>query len=280
MNIVRNKKALAEAIRGLRGQGKTIGLVPTMGALHAGHISLVQIALKHASAAVATIFINPTQFGPNEDFAKYPRTEEEDIEKLRNAGTHLIYIPTVEEMYPEGAVTRVIVPGISSDLEGAFRPGFFDGVATVVTKLFMQMTPDIAVFGEKDYQQLHIIRQMTRDLDLPIEIYGGPTLRETDGLAMASRNRYLNEKERKIAPALHQILKEVADKLRKKHPITSSLAEAKQALLLAGFTKVDYIELRDAATLAPLTEIKNPARLLAAAHIGTTRLIDNIGITS
>lgn len=280
METLRNKKALAEAIRALRADGKTIGLVPTLGALHAGHVSLVDIARRHADAVVATVFVNPTQFGPNEDFLKYPRTEAEDLEKLTQAGAYAAYLPTVEEMYPAGAVTRVQVPGISAELCGAFRPGHFDGVATIVTKLFMQAMPDVAVFGEKDYQQLHIIRQMTRDLDIPVQIFGAPILRETDGLAMSSRNRYLDPQQRKIAASLYAILNETAEAIRAGMLLSSVLTQASEALLMAGFSKVDYIELRNAETLAPARDLKRPARLLAAAHLGTTRLIDNIAVVS
>ncbi len=278
MDIVRSKKALAEAIRALRAQGKTIGLVPTMGALHAGHVSLVEIAKNHAEAVAATIFVNPMQFGPNEDLAKYPRTEAEDIKKLEAADTALAYIPTVEEMYAPDAITRVHVPGISSELDGVFRPGHFDGVATVVTKLFMQATPDVAVFGEKDYQQLHIIRQAVRDLDIPVGIIGAPIMREADGLAMSSRNRYLNEQERKRAAAFYAILVEAAEAIKHGILVPSVLAQASEALLMAGFAKVDYIELRDAKTLESASGLQHPARLLAAAHLGTTRLIDNIAV--
>lgn len=278
MEIVRNKKTLAEAILALRAQGKSIGLVPTMGALHAGHISLVKIARAHANVAVASIFVNPTQFGPNEDFTKYPRTEADDIAKLKDAGVGLVYLPSVEEMYPAGAKTQVHVKDISEELCGVFRPGHFDGVATIVTKLFMQVVPNLAVFGEKDYQQLHIIMQATRDLDIPVRIMGGLIVREADGLAMSSRNRYLDNRQRTIAASLYRILSETAVKLRAGLAIDELLMEANNGLLTAGFDKVDYVELRDARTLSPMQTIDKPARLLAAVHLGTTRLIDNIAV--
>jgi pantoate--beta-alanine ligase len=278
MEIIRSKQTLQDAIRRLKAEGKTIGLVPTMGALHSGHISLVDIAARQADVVISSVFVNPTQFGPNEDFSKYPRSEKEDLEKLNNTKTTIAYLPAVEDMYGEGNVTQVTVPGISSELCGAFRPGHFDGVATVVTKLFMQATPDIAVFGEKDYQQLHIIRQLTRDLDIPVKILGGEVVRETDGLAMSSRNRYLSEEERKTAAGLYKFLNVYKAKLMAGQGVQVTTAKAQKILLENGFTSVDYVELRDAETLKPIDEIKKPARLLAAAYLGTTRLIDNVEI--
>jgi pantoate--beta-alanine ligase len=252
-----------------------------MGALHAGHISLVKEAQKHADYVVVSIFVNPTQFGPNEDFAKYPRTLEADCDLLRDAGCNAVFAPSADEMYAKGAVTRVVVPGISDILCGAFRPGHFDGVATVVTKLFMQALPDIALFGEKDYQQLAIIRQFTQDLNIPVEIIGVPIMREADGLAMSSRNRYLTAEQRAIAPKMYKILHQLSAVIPAKAGIhlTNTLGEARDELLKAGFTKIDYIELRDAATLEAVSQLTRPARLIAAAYIGTTRLIDNIEIT-
>jgi pantoate--beta-alanine ligase len=279
MEIIRGKEGLKEAIRRLKAVGKTIGLVPTMGALHAGHISLVEIVKREADIVVVSIFVNPTQFGPNGDLSKYPRTEAEDIRKLERVGAAIAYIPTTEEIYPQGFITRVQVPGISNELCGAFRPGHFDGVATVVTKLFMQAMPDVAVFGEKDYQQLHIIRQFTRDLDIPVKIIGAPIMREADGLAMSSRNRYLSEKERVTSASLYRVLMETAENLKEAKEITAALAQAKKALLEAGFTKIDYIELRDAETLAAAVGLAKPARLLAVAWLGVTRLIDNIAVS-
>lgn len=278
MEIVKKKDSLKKTIAALRATGKTIGFVPTMGALHEGHISLVYLAQKHADAVVASVFVNPTQFGPNEDFSKYPRTEAEDSEKLQGAGVAIVYIPAVEEMYDKNAATTVHVRKISEELCGAFRPGHFDGVATIVTKLFMQVTPDIAVFGEKDYQQLHIIRQFTRDLDIPVKIIAAPTLREPDGLAMSSRNRYLSKEERTIASSLNAILKQAADGIKNGQKAHEAILKAKELLLAKGFSRIDYIELRDAETLAVTASIKKPARLLAAVWLGTTRLIDNLEI--
>ncbi len=278
MDTVKNKLDLARIINKLRLCGETIALVPTMGSLHEGHISLVKLAQQNAEAVVVSIFVNPIQFGPNEDFSRYPRTEAEDIQKLEGAGTTIAYLPSVEEMYPEGSKTIVHVKGISEELCGAFRPGHFEGVATVVTKLFMQVMPDVAIFGEKDYQQLHIIRQFTRDLDIPVRIIGAPIMREDDGLAMSSRNRYLSNDERKTAAMLYQILRETAQELRAGRGIETSLSQAKGALLSEGFDKIDYIELRDADNLYKIGDIKKPARLLAAAYLGKTRLIDNIPV--
>jgi len=277
MQEVYTVSSLREAIRGLRAVGKRIALVPTMGALHSGHISLVEEAQKHADAVVVSIFVNPTQFGPNEDFSKYPRTLEGDMALLHDAKASIAFVPSAEEMYQKGAVTRVSVPTLSGILCGAVRPGHFDGVATIVTKLFMQALPDVALFGEKDYQQLTIIRQFTRDLDIPVQIIGVPTMREADGLAMSSRNRYLTDEQRAIAPQMYKILTSLSSVIPAKAGVQldCTLNEAKSLLLATGFTKVDYVELRDAQTLASIETLNAPARLLAAAHIGTTRLIDN-----
>ncbi len=280
MEIVRNIKALREAIRGLRSIGKRIALVPTMGALHSGHISLVNEAFAHADAVIVSIFVNPTQFGPNEDFSKYPRTEAADLQALEQAGVTIAYVPTVEEMYPANAVARVQVAGISAELCGAFRPGHFDGVATIVSKLFMQALPDVAVFGEKDFQQLAIIRRFTADLDIPVQVLGAPIIREADGLALSSRNRYLSPQERAIAPAMYATLTALAAEIRNLQggALAQALQHAGDALRAAWFTKLDYVELRDKETLLRVDKISAPARLLAAAHIGTTRLIDNIEV--
>lgn len=249
--------------------GQSVALVPTMGALHAGHIALVAAALALADRVLVSIFVNPTQFAPHEDLARYPRDESGDLTKLTAAGAHLVWIPAVEEMYPEGFATRIEVEGAALPLEGAFRPHHFGGVATVVCKLLLSAMPDMAVFGEKDYQQLAVIRQMVRDLALPVTIRGVPTVREHDGLALSSRNAYLSADERYIAPMLS---KTIADVARGRDP-----AEAAEALLAAGFTKVDYIEVRDAETLAPFVPGSGrPGRVLAAAWLGKTRLIDNM----
>lgn len=278
MQIIRDIPTLREAIRSRRTEGKHIALVPTMGALHAGHLSLVKQGFEHAQAVVVSIFVNPTQFGPNEDFSKYPRTEEADCKALEGVGATIAYLPRVEDMYPEGAATSVKVAGITSGLCGAFRPGHFDGVATIVTKLFMQVQPDVAIFGEKDYQQLAVIRRFTQDLDIPVQVLGAPVIRESDGLALSSRNRYLAPAERAIAPKLHAILQEAAQSIKSGNAVKTALEKASQAILQAGFAKLDYIELRDAATLAPLEKLTAPARLLVAAYLGTTRLIDNIEV--
>ena len=269
MIIAKTKQELRDAIGNLRKSQHKIALVPTMGALHDGHISLVETALKHADSVVVSIFVNPTQFSANEDFSKYPRTEKQDIERLESAKVAIAYIPTIEEIYSKDSVTSVHVAGISEELCGATRFGHFDGVATIVTKLFMQTQPDFAVFGEKDYQQLHIIKQFSRDLDIPVKIIPSPIMRESDGLAMSSRNRYLSDSERKIAANLYKTLQNIAK--------GKDIEAAKTELLAAGFTKIDYIELRDADTLKP-TNKKHNARLRAALFLGKTRLIDNIAI--
>lgn len=278
MIIARDIQAVREAIRGLRKDGKPIAFVPTMGALHAGHLALVEEARRHTPHVVASIFVNPAQFGPNEDFQKYPRTEEADIQALKSVGTSVAYLPAVAEMYPEGAATTVHLRGLSEELCGAYRPGHFAGVATIVTKLFNQITPDIAVFGEKDYQQLTIIRRVVADLDMQVRIIGLPTVRESDGLALSSRNRYLSDAERRIAPVLYLTLNDTAAAIINSGDVKSALKSGIQSILSAGFGKVDYLELRDAATLAPVEKLKKPARLLVAAHLGTTRLIDNIEV--
>jgi pantoate--beta-alanine ligase len=249
-----------------------------MGALHDGHLSLVAAGLKEADRVLVSIFVNPTQFGPNEDFAAYPRTEAADAAKLDQAGAHAIFAPSVEEMYPAGASTTVTVAGLSEGLCGAFRPGHFAGVATVVTKLLNQAQPDVALFGEKDYQQLQVIRRLTADLDMPVTIRGVPTLREADGLAMSSRNAYLSPQERAVAPALHRALQEAAARLRRGAGSADAAEQAIEAILAAGFGSVDYLELRGADDLAPMSVLDRPARLIVAARLGKARLIDNIPV--
>lgn len=280
MKTVRDIASLRQAIRCLREEGKRIALVPTMGALHAGHISLVRLAQKNADAVVASIFVNPTQFGPNEDFSKYPRTEESDLQELLQANTTLAYLPQAAEMYPPGATTRVHVKGLSEVLCGAYRPGHFEGVATIVTKLFMQVMPDVAIFGEKDFQQLAVIRRFTHDLDIPLEIIGAPIMREADGLAMSSRNRYLNVEQRGIAPLLFRCMNEAVKNIQTGTRVSQALEHAQKTLLTGGFNKIDYLELCNAQTLAPIEQLNSPARLLAAAYIGTTRLIDNVEVVT
>jgi pantoate--beta-alanine ligase len=263
-------------LRAALAGGKRVGLVPTMGALHEGHLSLVREARKHAGLVVVSIFVNPTQFGAGEDFDAYPRTLEADLAKLAGQAD-LVFTPTAREIYPAGYATTITVGGPSAGLETDFRPHFFSGVATVVAKLLVAASPDIAVFGEKDYQQLQVVRQMVRDLALPVEIIGAPTLREADGLALSSRNAYLSAQERKVAGQLNLVLKQAIARAYQ-GDIGAAENEAMQALKDAGFDSVDYVAIRDTQTLAPITSLARPARILAAAKIGKTRLIDNMAI--
>lgn len=277
--IVRNVAALRKQVRAWRRTGDKVALVPTMGALHEGHMSLVKLAGRKADRVVVSIFVNPTQFAPHEDLARYPRDEAGDVGKLSEAGCHLVWAPSVAEMYPVGFSTGINPGSAAGPLEGQFRPHHFAGVATVCCKLFSQVTPDIAIFGEKDYQQLAVLRQMVRDLDLPLTLVGGPTKREKDGLALSSRNAYLTAEERKIATSLNKSILEVAAKVRDGgDPAKASTAAAK-ALLAAGFAKVDYIKVCDAETLGDVTlKSHRPMRVLAAAWLGKTRLIDNAAV--
>lgn len=262
-----------------RGQGLRVALVPTMGALHAGHFALVRAARAQADRVVVSIFVNPKQFGPNEDLDRYPRPLEDDLAGLKEAGADAAWLPSVALMYPTGFATTVQVAGVSEGLDGAARPGHFDGVATVVTKLFNQVRPDVALFGEKDYQQLALIKRLVTDLDLDIKIIGVPTVREGDGLALSSRNRYLSAEERKKAVKLNQVLRHSAFVLKTEgRPVDETMEKACRLLLDAGFTNVDYVELRHAENLQPLAEYQAPARILAAATLGTTRLIDNVAV--
>jgi len=249
-----------------------------MGALHEGHLSLVRAAKERCDRAVATLFVNPRQFAPHEDFERYPRDEAGDSALLAGAGCDLLYAPDRLVMYPEGFSTNVIVSDVSTPLEGEFRPHFFGGVATVVAKLLLQALPDAAFFGEKDYQQLQVIKRMTRDLDIPVEIVGCPTVREADGLAMSSRNAYLSEAERRTAARLNHILHDTIMAVRGGEAIASAEAEASRHLVAAGFSGVDYVAIRDAATLAPITDLSRPGRILAAVWLGKTRLIDNMTV--
>ncbi|TVR98435.1 MAG: pantoate--beta-alanine ligase [Rhodospirillales bacterium] len=278
LGVVQAVAALRQEIGHLRREGHRIGLVPTMGALHAGHIALVRHALEAADRVCVSVFVNPTQFGPNEDFAVYPRDEAGDAAKLAGAGAHLLFAPSADEMYPEGEVCRVTVPGLGDILEGAFRPGFFTGVATVVAKLLIQASPDIAVFGEKDYQQLQVIRRMVRDLHIPVRIEAAPTIRESDGLALSSRNAYLTADERAIAPELYATLMEVAHRARHDRATANVERWASDRLIEAGFTSVDYVTVRDAETLEPWPGGTRPGRVLGAAWLGRTRLIDNVPV--
>ena len=274
---VRDLKGLRDAVAAFRADGAAIALVPTMGALHAGHMALVEAARRPGTKVIASIFVNPKQFGPNEDLARYPRREAADARLLAAHGCDLLWLPPVEVMYPEGFATSIGVSGVSDGFDGAARPGHFDGVATVVTKLFNQTGADIAYFGEKDYQQLAVIRRIVADLDLDIEIVGVPTQRDDDGLALSSRNIYLDEEQRAKAVALPRALGVAARAIGRGDVVDDALAEARPALVAAGF-EVDYVALADADTLADHPAADRPRRLLAAARMGSTRLIDNIAI--
>jgi pantoate--beta-alanine ligase len=275
MPVVRSVAALRAAIRDLRQAGHKIGLVPTMGALHDGHLALIAAAKAQGCKVVATIFVNPKQFGPTEDLATYPRDEAGDLARLTGAGTDLLFAPPATEVYPAGFSTAVGVSGVSEHLCGATRPHFFGGVATVVTKLLLQALPDMAFFGEKDFQQLQVIRRLARDLDIPVEIMGVPIVREADGLAMSSRNRYLSTEQRAIAGRLPTLMRELAASLRDGRSAADRLAAGRQALLAAGFDKVDYLELCDSNLVQPIEAATSPSRLFVAAFVGGTRLIDN-----
>ena len=277
MQTVRNREELAESLAELRRSG-TLALVPTMGALHAGHIALIEEAKRRADRVAATIFVNPMQFGANEDLDRYPRREAEDARMLEEAGTDVLWLPAVADIYPEGFATKISVSDVSDRWEGEARPGHFDGVATVVAKLLLWVRPDVALFGEKDFQQLAVIRRMVRDLNMAVEIVGVSTVREPDGLALSSRNAYLSEDERGRAVVLSNALNRARDELLSGRTVGAVLREAKQALIEAGFLKIDYFALVDAETLEPIDAPRVNARLIAAATIGTTRLIDNIAV--
>jgi pantoate--beta-alanine ligase len=278
VQIVRDLETLRQAVAGLREDGGAIAFVPTMGALHAGHMALVEEARRRASHVVASIFVNPTQFGPNEDLSRYPRREAGDAQMLEAAGVDILWAPDVATMYPNGPQITVQAGPLGALLDGAARPGHFDGVATVVTRLFEQVRPDFALFGEKDYQQLLVIRAMTAARALPVEIVGIPTQRDADGLALSSRNLYLTEEERPAARALPRALGEAAAAIQAGGDVAEALAAARDKLAKAGFDPIDYVELRDAETLAPMAALDRPGRLLAAARIGQTRLIDNLPV--
>jgi pantoate--beta-alanine ligase len=279
LDIVRSVADLRARVRDWRGQGLLTAMVPTMGALHQGHIALVRAGAARAQRVVASVFVNPTQFGPNEDFSRYPRQEAEDARLLAEGGCHLLFAPTVAEMYPEGFASTVTVAGLSECLCGIARPTHFAGVATVVSKLLLQCLPDIALFGEKDWQQLKVIERVVKDLDIPVAVAGVPTVREADGLAMSSRNRYLTAGERAVAPRLIQELRRIAEGLKAGGAATPLCRDAAQALLAAGFAGVDYVEVREADTLVAAERVgPRPLRILAAARLGGARLIDNIGV--
>ncbi len=276
MQTVRQIDDLRQALDAFRSEGARLAFVPTMGALHDGHMALVEAAKRAGDRVIVSIFVNPIQFGPNEDLAKYPRRDQADSRLLANAGVDLLWMPTPEIMYPEGFATSVRVAGVSEPLDGAHRPGHFDGVATVVSKLFHQVQPDVALFGEKDWQQLQVIRRMVADLDMPIDIQGVPTQREDDGLALSSRNAYLMPEDRTRAVALPRALGAAAKTIGEGGDRDAALAQAQESLTAAGF-EVDYVALVDAESLAAPVEGR-PMRLLAAARIGGTRLIDNIPV--
>lgn len=282
LGIARSIRALRARVDGWREAGEKVALIPTMGALHAGHASLVRVGARHADRTVVSIFVNPKQFAAHEDLATYPRQEAADLDLLQTVGCSLVYCPTPEEMYPRGFETAVAVGGVSAQLEGAARPHFFGGVATVVLKLLNQCRPDVAVFGEKDFQQLLVIRRLVRDLDLPVDIVGAPTLREADGLAMSSRNAYLDDAERAVAGRLNGIMNDTAEAIVGGADVAGALSDARRKIGEAGFQRTDYFELRDAETLeATPSGALQPgaaARLLAAVMIGRTRLIDNCAV--
>jgi pantoate--beta-alanine ligase len=277
--VVRTVPALRRALDGLRARKATVALVPTMGALHDGHVSLVRLAKRRAQKVVVSIFVNPTQFAPSEDFGSYPRTWQADLAKLAAENVDLIWNPDVKAMYPEGFATRIVPEGpATAGLEDRFRPHFFGGVATVVGKLFTQVRPDFAIFGEKDFQQLRVVTRMAGDLDLGVRVIGSRTVRERDGLAMSSRNVYLSPEQRQAAPVLYKAMKESARRIKAGGDIEAAMAEGRELITNPGFA-LDYFEVRHAETLAPITSAKDgPLRLLVAAKIGTTRLIDNIGV--
>lgn len=278
MNTVKTVRELRAAVARARGEGKRIGFVPTMGNLHSGHAALVTKAAQRADFVVASVFVNPLQFGPSEDLDKYPRTLAADQQRLLDAGCHLLFAPTVEEMYPDGmgVQTRVSVPHLSEGLCGASRPGHFEGVATVVSKLFNMVQPDLAVFGQKDFQQLAVIRALVRDLNMPIQIIGEPTVRAEDGLALSSRNGYLTDEQRATAPAVYRTLNQMAEAIRQgDRDFCTLISQGRQALTAAGF-KPDYLEVRQALSLLPATRDDRDLVILVAAFLGNTRLIDNL----
>ncbi len=277
MGVARTVKALRARIDGWRSSGLTVGLVPTMGALHDGHLTLIRQSNQHAARTVASIFVNPAQFAPTEDFGAYPRQEGADLELLQKAGCHLAFVPAAEEMYPDGFQTSVAVSGVSRGLCGASRPHFFGGVATVVAKLFNQVRPDIAVFGEKDYQQLLVIRRMVKDLNMSVDIIGAPILREADGLAMSSRNAYLSAEARAVAGKLNGVISRMAERLSGGGGVEAIVAEGRSAIESAGFGRLDYLEVRSADLLEPMGPgpVTKPSRVFVAAIAGKTRLIDN-----
>ena len=280
MKIIRDISSLRGQVRCWRSDSKTVGLIPTMGSLHEGHLSLVQQAKQDCDYAIATIFVNPTQFAPSEDFDTYPRDEARDIALLEEMGTDLLFSPDVTEMYADGFSTSVSVSGLSECLCGAARPHFFGGVATVVSKLLLQSLPDRAYFGEKDFQQLQVIKRMARDLNIPVEIQGVPTVREQDGLAMSSRNKYLSPGERGVASTLYRVIQDVAQQFANGAQAEAILADGAATLRAAGFDPIDYLEIRDSETFEALQTDNDKARVFVAAFLGQTRLIDNTAVKS
>jgi pantoate--beta-alanine ligase len=278
VQIIRRLEELDPALAAFRRGGEKLALVPTMGALHAGHIALIEEAQRRADRVAATIFVNPMQFGPGEDLGRYPRQEAADAEMLRQAGCDLLWLPAVTDIYPTGFATKIHVSGLSDRWEGEVRPGHFDGVATVVAKLLLIMRPNLSLFGEKDFQQLAVIRRMAADLNLGVEIVGVPTVRDADGLALSSRNAYLSADERKHAVALPHALEAARQAIVSGDSVAAALATARQSLQDAGFASIDYVALVDAASLEPLETPLGAMRLIAAATIGGTRLIDNIAV--
>lgn len=273
-------EALRAKIQDWRARGLKVALVPTMGALHEGHLTLVRRGLEQADRVVVSIFVNPTQFAPNEDFDAYPRRLDDDVALLSQAGASLVHAPTAETMYPEGFATRITVGGVSEGLCGVSRPGHFAGVATVVAKLLLRVLPDVALFGEKDYQQLQVIRRLAQDLDIPVRIQGVATVREADGLALSSRNAYLSAAERAAAPALFRILSAMAENMARGSDIAGQEEWGRRQIEAAGFGPIDYLETRHPDSLARLERLDGPGRILAAAHLGRTRLIDNVPVPS
>ena len=278
MEVVRTIAELRQHTSRWRIAGQTIGLIPTMGALHNGHLSLIKLAQRKCDRVIATIFVNPRQFLPNEDFDEYPRNEESDIQKLIEMGVDLLFAPKAPEMYQPDASTTVVISKLTHCLCATSRPGFFDGVGTVVTKLLIQALPDLAIFGEKDYQQLLVIKRLTRDLDIPVEIIGAPTIREADGLAVSSRNVFLSQTNRETASKVFEILKKTATAIAQGNDVLVACEEARSELMLAGFSEIDYFEARHSETLELIQSFENSGRLFAAVWLGSTRLIDNLEI--
>lgn len=279
VQIIRDVKSLPAAMADIKQHHGSVALVPTMGALHAGHMALVRAAKQQADAVVVSIFVNPTQFGPNEDLAAYPRQEAADVALLEAEGVALAWIPDVASIYPDGFDTMIRVGALADRWDGAARPGHFDGVATVVTKLINQIGPKVALFGEKDWQQLAVIRRTVADLNVPVEIMGVPTERADDGLALSSRNAYLDDAQRAAAPALHRAMQDAARAIVGGEAPHDALEKARAIILASGFASIDYVELVHGESLEPLTNFAEPARMIAAARIGKTRLIDNISVT-